>query len=598
MTPRPNLTEAAVRRLASAQSYARGEDYYYSGAVLDVTLRGNTLHAEVEGSQYEPYRVTVELDEAGIVDTDCSCPYDWGGICKHIVALLLTYIRDPDRIRERPPLSALLDGLDRETLRDLLAELIARQPSLADWLESRVTARRAREQAPSETGRAPRQRRMPLDVEAFRRQVRRILRSGGYYDEYGDTDEAIGELESLLAQVQGFIEAGDGDNALLILGAIAEELMGEEWLALAYGDAVFYFFDDMGRAFAEAILSADLSDEEREAWAGRLRRWAHELEDYGCSSFNVAIGAAELGWDYEPLQRAMRGDFDRRGAWEGEAPPYADDLAIARLNVLERQGRTEEYLNLAEAEGQSERYVTMLVKLGRYDEALEYGLKHLATPGEALALAKAFREHEKVEAALRVAQHGLRLEYEPGKAPLAEWLRDLAAGLGEREIALEAAEVAFQVSPSLAAYQAVEDLAGDAWPAMREALLDYLRDREDHISSEALVDVFLYEGLVDEAIRVADRDGYYILVEQVVDAVWERRPEWAIRACQKQAAPIIEGGQADRYHHAVRWLEKARRAAEAAGRLDEWRAYVEEIRRHHSRKHKLVPMLDALLGER
>ena len=193
--------------------------------------------------------------------------------------------------------------------------------------------------------------------------------------------------------------------------------------------------------------------------------------------------------------------------------------------------------------------------------------------------------------------NGLHLEYEPGKGALAKWLRDLASGLGERDIALEAAEAAFKANPSLATYQAVENLAGDEWPAMREALLDHLRERESHTLSQALVDVFLHEDLIDEAIRVADRDGYYSLIEQVVDAVWERRPEWAIRACKQQAEPIIEGGQADRYHHAVRWLEKARRAAEAAGRLDEWRAYVEDIRRRHSRKYKLVPMLDALLGE-
>ena len=46
------------------------------------------------------------------------------------------------------------------------------------------------------------------------------------------------------------------------------------------------------------------------------------------------------------------------------------------------------------------------------------------------------------------------------------------------------------------------------------------------------------------------------------------------------------------------WLEKAPRATEAAGRLDEWRAYVEDLRRRHSRKYKLVPMSDALLGKR
>jgi hypothetical protein len=63
--------------------------------------------------------------------------------------------------------------------------------------------------------------------------------------------------------------------------------------------------------------------------------------------------------------RVLRGEIADRGAWEGEAPDYADALTIARLHVLERQGRFQEYLYLAEAEGQTERYMTMLVRLGR-----------------------------------------------------------------------------------------------------------------------------------------------------------------------------------------------------------------------------------------
>jgi hypothetical protein len=35
------------------------------------------------------------------------------------------------------------------------------------------------------------------------------------------------------------------------------------------------------------------------------------------------------------------------GAWQSEAPWYADDLALARLDALERQGRFREYLHLA-----------------------------------------------------------------------------------------------------------------------------------------------------------------------------------------------------------------------------------------------------------
>ena len=60
----------------------------------------------------------------------------------------------------------------------------------------------------------------------------------------------------------------------------------------------------------------------------------------------------------------------------------------ARLNILERRERLQEYLYLAKAERQTEGYVTMLVHLDRAQEAITYGLKHLRTTEQALALAK------------------------------------------------------------------------------------------------------------------------------------------------------------------------------------------------------------------
>ena len=108
------VTESMIRGLATDQSFERGEDYYYSSAVLDLSKRGNTLLAQVEGSSYEPYGVTVELSEHGVIEAYCTCPYDWGGCCKHIVAALLAYVREPDQVTERPPVTDLLADLGRD----------------------------------------------------------------------------------------------------------------------------------------------------------------------------------------------------------------------------------------------------------------------------------------------------------------------------------------------------------------------------------------------------------------------------------------------------------------------------------------------------
>jgi uncharacterized Zn finger protein len=116
----PHLSEAAIRRQATGESFRRGENYCRQGTVVSLVRRGDLLQAQVEGSQYEPYRVRVTFDAGGITSAACSCPYDGGGWCKHIVATLLACLHEPDAIEVRPTLDEQFAELDREQLQGLL----------------------------------------------------------------------------------------------------------------------------------------------------------------------------------------------------------------------------------------------------------------------------------------------------------------------------------------------------------------------------------------------------------------------------------------------------------------------------------------------
>ena len=80
----------------------------------------------------------------------------------------------------------------------------------------------------------------------------------------------------------------------------------------------------------------------------------------------------------------MEGDLTDADLWDGDPSWYAEEIIRARLNVLDRQNRIEEYLNLAEAADLIDAYVTMLVEEGRIDEAIEYA-KNRKPFGKALA---------------------------------------------------------------------------------------------------------------------------------------------------------------------------------------------------------------------
>jgi uncharacterized Zn finger protein len=239
-----------------------------------------------------------------------------------------------------------------------------------------------------------------------------------------------------------------------------------------------------------------------------------------------------------------------------------------------------------------------MLEIGRIDDAIEHALTHASTPTEAITIAQALQANGRSDAAIRVADRGLSQDG-PRKAELAAWLRDVAIEQDDEETAMEAAVTTFKSDPSLTAYQAAEEVTSEPdRPSVRDDLLDYLATQSPGRSTaHAHVEIFLYEDRLDDAITVAEHVEHDSVLERVVSEVWEDRPDWAIDICKQQAEPIIENGQSDRYQEAVDWLETAGRAAQTAGRLDDWQDHIDTLRDRHSQKYKLAPMLDELCDE-
>ncbi|MBC7919630.1 MAG: hypothetical protein H7Z75_00910 [Ferruginibacter sp.] len=83
------FTKKQLKDLANAASFQRGVGYYDEGSVKNVVRRGNEFQGKVQGSSR--YKVKLAVD-GGNLHFECSCPYDYGGICKHAVALGLAVL--------------------------------------------------------------------------------------------------------------------------------------------------------------------------------------------------------------------------------------------------------------------------------------------------------------------------------------------------------------------------------------------------------------------------------------------------------------------------------------------------------------------------
>jgi len=582
----PKISEFTIRRYANAKSYQRGEAYFESGAVDTITRRGNLLQAEVDGSEGRPLRVNLSFDGHSLNSATCTCAYNFDGWCKHIVATMLVCVRQPEIIEHRPTLEQLLDRLDHLQTQRLVQELVAEHPQLIDTIDRHVLWM---------TSPAPQAKKLKslrhsiIDTNPVRRQVQQIFHDAVRYFEDGCEEDPISEeLLSLVQTAVDLSEGGEGNKAIAVLEAITATCI-ENWYEVAeYGADYDEIAWELNNAWCEAILTAELTPEEKVDIQVNLEVWQDEWD----VDFGLSLEALRQGWDYPPLVQVLKGNISERGAWEATVPDYADDLALIRLKILERQERYQEYLYLAEAEGQTRQYLTMLGRLGRVEEALEAAQTEMNSMEEAFALAKTLKEQGALQQALHIAQIGLQLS---GNChyDLGIWTSGLAQKLGNKTTALQAKKMAFQAQPSLEEYQNIQDLAGEEWQTVKPDLLKILRVYSSWETSPVKVDIYLQEGLIDDAIAIANELGDYHsnIIHRVMNAAIPHRPEWVISHACRRAESIMDAGKAEHYDFAIEWLRKARAAYLASDRPSEWSQYRAKLIAVHARKRKLMGML-------
>jgi uncharacterized Zn finger protein len=609
------LTEAVIRAGANDKSFQRGRELFRGGAISNAAIQGQTLSGECEGNESPFYKVRVELDSSGIRSATCTCPYDFGGYCKHVVALLLTYAQKPKQLSVRQEPTELLSDLTREQLLALVARLLREQPDLYEWVEAALTLPAASGKAKSKTAKRKR-----VDTAVYQRRVRGIMHSLDRMrmsEAYWHVGGLVGELDGVRQSAIGFLDAGDAESALQILLTLVQESHdGFDYIDDSNGE-LGNFLSGVGETLAEVILSLDLNEEEREDLASDLDELRDKLSDYGVEGLSVAIAAAERGWDEVPRGKSagraveededeserededeleseddseFEGDyFEQFGAsWSHEDPEQV--LTRAKLNVLERQGRTEEYLALCVKEGEHLRYALKLCELSRVSEAVSHSLGHLMVADEALLLAQKLRESGHLDEAIKIGERGLKLAGR--KAALGEWLGPVEEAQGRGPQALEAWRAAFSERPSLATYQTIKRLAGTRWGRLKSAVMATLEKSYD---KQPLAEVLLFEKEWDAAIKVADqKDAYHTVVETVAEGLVPHRPEWVVRASIKQAEDLIVQTKSNLYPAAADWLKLAKAAYAKLGRTSEWQKYLRELKEQYKRRPALQAQLARL----
>ena len=350
----PTITLDQIQCRCTEQSFTRGLEYFHAGAIGNPVLHGWRLSATCQGTETNPYHVIVELVPTTIAATACSCPYTGTGDCKHIVALLLTYVETPEIIYSVDALFAALAEKPKSSLLQIISELLQRTPALAPVAQ--VYADIA-----AESGLAIDATAHTLTVCAtvriYRRQIDRVFGEG--FLEQHRLRQVLVQLEGLVRHAESLACLSETRFALSILHALIHQSIVRYPDTLQRGELP-RFVNKCTETFGKIALNAQQPDEILDH-CRMLLALSFDGEPIFTLPLTRLLEQLCPAQATADLQTTIEQRLDE--SWDRQAHVH---LLLA---LYAQADRTEDYLRLARCEGRGYQLIHALFTLGHDNAA-------------------------------------------------------------------------------------------------------------------------------------------------------------------------------------------------------------------------------------
>ena len=324
----------------------RGKEYFYNEAVRGFKkLKDGEWVALVEGT--EVYKVRISQKGNNIHDYSCSCPYDMGPICKHVVAVLFAVResqKNSSKIQKRQKVNSgktaesnnetfekMVSRMPREELNAIITDYAGREPDIVDY----ISARRA-VKAPSS------------DKEKYRQIIRDsvdAVRGRHGYIGYWQASRAVSGAELILDEAQKFLEKDQPSRALPICQCVLEEMVP---LLQQADDSNGSIGDVIGEAFqsisgcAQQVRDGKDTDFRNELLEYLLKECGHERYE-GWSDWRWEFLAIAGNVVHSPEERAKLfsriDEVEDKHGYKGDWSRYDHERAtVIKMAVIEPLG--------------------------------------------------------------------------------------------------------------------------------------------------------------------------------------------------------------------------------------------------------------------
>ncbi len=570
------LDEDLLCDLAGQVYFDRGGRYFEQGRVRSMAQYDEHITAEVMGT--ETYQVHLWLQDHELLSR-CSCPLGVDDLfCKHCVAVGLAWIDEPPPYRSASEAPAKV-GTTMEDVREYLArqerdtlvQMILNQ-AMEDstWREKLLM-------------KAASSRPEGADINTFRRALRNAIATGDFVDYY----EASGYAE----EVQNAV---DGLEDLLDQGYASDVVDLSEEAIILLEDALNHVDDSDGNLNLIMDQLPELHYHACQIARPNPRALAERL-------FHLEMESG-FGFFYNALENYadILGDEGR------DTYRHLIDAEWQKLPALGRQDnhygdyRHHKLRRMKEA---------LVAATGDLDELVSVMEKDLSQPSRYLQIAQLYDNAGQPEAAIHWAEDGLEAfqgSYHAGQ--LGDFLIAAYEQQGRHDDAIDIVWQDFSRSPSLHLYQKLQRQAekADKWDEWREEALAVMRDKLQDLSHQRtysyrygqlgnslLVEIFLWEGDVDQAWQEAQQGGCNpSLWMRLAELRATKHPEDALAVYSDQIEPLLNQTNNDAYHKAIDLLKKIKDLMIHLDRKADFEDSLARLRGKYKRKRNFIKFLN------
>ncbi len=580
MPTESEITLAQIRARANSQSFTRGEQYFRQNAISNTIKRGNTIEADCTGSRSRPYHVKATIDETGILSTSCTCQYSYEGDCKHIVALLLSYLKRPN---ERSSIENALQKRTKEELIKLIQTMVRHYPDLQTLVDRPVPG--------------PDTHLTPVNTTQFRKELRHAFENLNNYDYYDSDVTPTSAVFSVIQSAEDFIDFADWRSASAIYQAIFEEFLDGDYE---------YLLDDEGE-FIEALnvvvekLAACLeqaeildSDTERRAIFIMLMRVFIWDTDFG--GVGLADDAPDIVFKYAKSADIpiIRDQLLAAQANHAKRPYYSKwgqevyDHVLMELDTLDHVD-PEVILERLRENGQYYLLVTKLLDLKRLDEAVEIIKSHISSRTDQPRVLSDLQQRGYTDIAIQQAETWLNANYDDF---IIGWLLEHLKATQDHERSFKWQWVRINNTPDIRFYpeiKATSQTFGN-WEIVRPDLLKKLEQTGRYdILTRIYLDDQDWDKAWDTLSKMQSKSSIHSYMGvsldlEVANQSRLARPEKALPVYQKYVRIRIGEGNRQSYAEAAELLKTVRELFNLLDNVAEWQQYINDLRNEFKKR--------------